>query len=98
MLPRKTWCIISCLLAILTLPGWAQEAASDAKEEIPPGVTTYMGRRVAQTMHYLGAPWLIRQSREREEDCTTMMANMGLKPGMTVCDMGCGNGFMPNVY
>ncbi|TWT33064.1 class I SAM-dependent methyltransferase [Blastopirellula retiformator] len=62
-------------------------------EEIPPALTEYKGRTIAQTMHYLGAPWLIRESREREEDCTTMLKNLGLKPGMTACDMGCGNGF-----
>ncbi|MCC9607405.1 class I SAM-dependent methyltransferase [Blastopirellula sp. JC732] len=64
-----------------------------AAEEIPPALTEYQGRTIAQTMHYLGAPWLIRESREREEDCTTMLKHLGLKPGMTACDMGCGNGF-----
>lgn len=67
--------------------------ASLQAEEIPPALTEYKGRTIAQTMHYLGAPWLIRESREREEDCTTMLKNLGLKPGMTACDMGCGNGF-----
>lgn len=53
----------------------------------------YKGREIAQTMHFTGAPWLIRESRQREEDCATMLAELGVKPGMTVCDMGCGNGF-----
>jgi SAM-dependent methyltransferase len=52
-----------------------------------------MGRQIAQTMHFEGAPWLIRDNREREERCSLMLANLGVKPGMTVCDMGCGNGF-----
>ena len=60
---------------------------------IPAPLVEYKGRRIAQTMHYAGAPWLIRESREREEDCSTMLGQLGLKPGMTVCDMGCGNGF-----
>ena len=60
---------------------------------IPPGLEVYMGRRIAQTMHFTGAPWLIRNTREREERCSLMLANLGVKPGMTVCDMGCGNGF-----
>lgn len=59
----------------------------------PPGVTEYMGRQVAQTMHYLGAEWLTRDSREQEERCSLMITNLGVKPGMTICDMGCGNGF-----
>ena len=44
-------------------------------------------------MHYAGAPWLIRESRQREEDCETMVGELHVRPGMTVCDMGCGNGF-----
>ena len=64
-----------------------------AGDEIPPPLTEYYGREIAQTMHYTGAPWLIRNSREREEDCSTMLKNLGVKAGMTVCDMGCGNGF-----
>ena len=44
-------------------------------------------------MHYTGAEWLIRDTREREERCARMLANMGIESGMTICDMGCGNGF-----
>lgn len=61
--------------------------------KIPPALTEYKGRQIAQTMHYKGAPWLIRDVREREEDCSTMLKNLGVKSGMIVCDMGCGNGF-----
>ena len=76
---------LALLLPSATLRG--QEAS------IPPGKEVYMGRRIAQTMHFTGAPWLIRNTREREERCSLMLANLGIKPGMTVCDMGCGNGF-----
>lgn len=61
--------------------------------EIPPPLTHYKGREIAQTMHYLGAPWLVRESRDREEDCKTLLQVLNLKPGQVVCDMGCGNGF-----
>lgn len=69
------------------------EKVEAKKAEIPPAVDVYMGRRVAQTMHYMGAEWLLRDRREREERCSMMLANLGIKPGMTICDMGCGNGF-----
>ena len=70
-----------------------QDEKADGKPKVPKGVDIYMGRRVARTMHYDGAEWLIRDNRERQERCSLMLANLGLKPGMTVCDMGCGNGF-----
>jgi ubiquinone/menaquinone biosynthesis C-methylase UbiE len=67
--------------------------AEQTGESVPPALTHYKGRQIAQTMHYRGAPWLIRDSREREERCSLMLANLGVQPGMTVCDMGCGNGY-----
>ena len=70
-----------------------EDEKADAEPKVPKGVDVYMGRRVARTMHYDGAEWLIRDNRERQERCSLMLANLGLKPGMTVCDMGCGNGF-----
>ena len=78
-----------------TEQGNTEQVAQAQEEEfkIPPGVDVYMGRRVAMTMHYTGADWLIRDEREREERCSLLLANLGLKPGMSVCDMGCGNGF-----
>ncbi|HEX4412311.1 MAG TPA: methyltransferase domain-containing protein [Lacipirellulaceae bacterium] len=63
------------------------------EDTAPPPLKEYKGREIAQTMHYLGAPWLTRESREREEDCKTMLAALHVKPGDVVCDLGCGNGF-----
>jgi len=63
------------------------------EENIPPALTTYKGRTIAQTMHWLGAEWLLRQEREREEATTVLMRELKLKPGMVVCDMGSGNGY-----
>ena len=68
-------------------------AEEEAEPKIPPGVDVYMGRRVAMTMGHQGADWLIRDEREREERCSLMLANLGVKRGMTICDMGCGNGY-----
>jgi ubiquinone/menaquinone biosynthesis C-methylase UbiE len=77
----------TCLLGLL----FAQ--FSVAKEPIPPALTEYMGREIAVTMHYTGAPWLVRESRQREEDCEQLLKALNLRPGQAVCDMGCGNGF-----
>ncbi len=62
--------------------------------EPPASLTEYMGRRIAQTMHYTGAEWLLRDEREREERTSLMLANLGIRPGMVVCDLGCGNGYL----
>lgn len=64
-----------------------------AQDAAPEPRTEYKGRLIAETMHYEGASWLIRDEREREERCSMLLANLGLKPGQVVCDMGCGNGF-----
>jgi len=70
-----------------------REKTRTKKKKIPKGVRIYKGRRVAQTMGHQGADWLIRDTREREERCSLMLANLGVKRGMTICDMGCGNGY-----
>ncbi len=62
-------------------------------DDVPPPLKTYLGRQIAQTMHFAGAPWLVRDSREREEDGATMIKQLKVKPGQTICDMGCGNGY-----
>ncbi|MEC7584756.1 MAG: class I SAM-dependent methyltransferase [Planctomycetota bacterium] len=58
-----------------------------------PGRETYLGRTIAQTMHWRGAEWLMRQTREDEEHATRMLDALGLQPGLILCDMGCGNGY-----
>ena len=74
-------------LLLLLAPGPLRAAETPD----PPGF--YLGRRIAQTMHWSGAAWLIRHEREREESCSKLLENLALTPGQTVCDLGCGNGF-----
>jgi ubiquinone/menaquinone biosynthesis C-methylase UbiE len=62
-------------------------------EKIPPARPRYMGRWIAQTMSFHGAPWLIRDNREDEERTSLVIPQLDLKPGMVVCDMGSGNGY-----
>lgn len=89
MCPRLAFqpLIASLLLLVTVAP------VAFADEAIPPPLTKYYGRRIATTMHYLGAPWLTRDSRVREEDCETLLTALTIQPGQTVCDLGCGNGF-----
>ena len=86
--------IVMVVLGVVLAHGQATEGTKGtAADTLPPPRTEYMGRTIAQTMHYRGAPWLVRESRTREEDCQTMLEQLRLQPGMVVCDMGCGNGF-----
>jgi ubiquinone/menaquinone biosynthesis C-methylase UbiE len=64
-----------------------------AQDAVSPAARFYKGREIAQTMHYEGAAWLTRESRQREEDCEMLLEALSVPPGVTVCDMGCGNGF-----
>lgn len=54
---------------------------------------TYLGRVLAQPMSHLGANWLIRPERDDEENASESFVQLKLTPGMTVCDLGCGNGY-----
>lgn len=78
------------LLTLVLLAGLVGLAPA---EELPAPLETYKGRRIAQTMSYHGAPWLLRPEREQEENPQALLEALHLEPGQTVADIGCGNGF-----
>lgn len=51
------------------------------------------GREIAPVMSADGAEWLDRETRAREERPEKAIAALGLKPGMTVGDVGAGTGY-----
>ena len=53
----------------------------------------YMGRPIAATMHWMGARWLERPTRETEERTSELLEALEVRKGMTVCDIGCGSGY-----
>ncbi len=53
----------------------------------------YMGREIAQVMGHLGAGWLERPSREREEQPQTLITALNLKPTDAIADIGAGTGY-----
>jgi precorrin-6B methylase 2 len=54
----------------------------------------YFGREIAQVMGWQGAAWLERSEREQEERTDLLLAELRLRPGMTVADIGAGTGYM----
>ncbi|MBK8095515.1 MAG: methyltransferase domain-containing protein [Planctomycetes bacterium] len=62
-------------------------------EASPNGRTHFLGREIAQTMHWTGAAWLLRATREDEENGVRLRQWLAVAPGQVVCDLGCGNGY-----
>ncbi|MBA4106265.1 MAG: SAM-dependent methyltransferase [Pirellula sp.] len=72
-----------------------QESAIDDAAVAPAARerTEYMGRTIAPTMHFSGAGWLTRPTREQEEEPLKLLNSLKIQPGQIVCDFGSGNGY-----
>jgi precorrin-6B methylase 2 len=91
-----------CLLAALLLLTAGCSADSDPEA---PGVYEYgtasrdgigkfyMGREISHVMGHLGAGWLERPERERQERTDLLVARLPLAPDSVVADIGAGTGF-----
>ncbi|MDJ0572980.1 MAG: hypothetical protein QNJ53_28630 [Pleurocapsa sp. MO_192.B19] len=53
----------------------------------------YMNREIAQVMGHQAMMWLERPSRETEEQPTTTVEKLDLKPDDVVADIGAGTGY-----
>ena len=65
---------------------------------LPPAISAQSvhpvtGRRIAPVMGLAGADWLDREDRGREEQPEKALAELKLRPGMMVGDVGTGTGF-----
>ena len=82
-------------------PATEAKAATDATADTPAqrprpvekARKSYLGRVLAQPMSHQAAPWLIRDNRDEEERASESFKQLKLTAGMTVCDLGCGNGY-----
>ena len=53
----------------------------------------YMGREISHVMGHLGAGWLERPARQREERTDLLVDNLPLTESSTVADIGAGTGY-----
>ena len=87
--PTSSEIVSSVEWELMTVEG--KKKAYDDKG--PPALLEYKGREIARTMHWQGAPWLMRKLREEEEKTSEMINELKLKPGISVADIGSGNGY-----
>ena len=53
----------------------------------------YLGREIAYIMGYQGINWLERSEREKEEDVSRLIKNMGININDIIADVGAGSGY-----
>lgn len=53
----------------------------------------YFGREISHVMGHLGASWLERPDRERQERTDLLISRLPLKPDFSVADIGAGTGY-----
>lgn len=92
--------IAGVTVAIVTVPllasGSAHADASVYRTSTPgaDGIgKSYLGREIAGVMGWQAAAWLERAERAQEERPDLLLAELNLKPGMVVADIGAGSGY-----
>ncbi len=90
--------LFACLLGALTLVACA--ASNGDSTEYRLGTASrdgigkyYMGREISHVMGHLGAAWLERPEREREERTDLLVDALPLREDSVVADIGAGTGY-----
>lgn len=88
------------ILVFLVAPAQASGDSHDTRSYYQTGSASrdgigkfYMGREISHVMGHLGAGWLERSSREREERTDLLLQKLSLNTTDHVADLGAGTGY-----
>ncbi|GHD13851.1 methyltransferase type 11 [Halioglobus japonicus] len=96
--PTRPASLAITLIMLLTVFGCiASESNPGHYEQVRPnrdGIgKVYMGREISHVMGHLGAGWLERPQREREERTDLLLSSIQPQADDTIVDLGAGTGF-----
>ena len=96
--PRVRWAVAAALLTAMVAPGVCAQEVKQKKAAAKPKAQRerkgyYKGRQIADVMSYVHADWLIRETREQEEQPEAMIDALKIAKGATVADVGAGVGY-----
>lgn len=85
---------LTFLFLLFALTAVAQDFSYETKKASRDGIgKVYMGREISQVMGHLGAGWLERPDRQREERTDLLITNLDLEAHHVVADIGAGTGY-----
>jgi len=91
---RKTIQLLTLFVLTSTVGLNAQERRYTFKKGSYDGVGKwYMQREISHVMGYQGMSWLERDEREKEENTSTLLANMNISKTDDIADIGAGSGY-----
>lgn len=102
VLRRPGFVFLAILVFLLPAAGQEPRPLEPAKKKLyevrkdhdPNGTGKfYLGREIALVMSHLGANWLERPEREKEEHTSKLLPPLKIKPGDVVADIGAGSGY-----
>ncbi len=92
--PIRLWLASAVSILLLVGPARAVAETYEYRQPSRDGIgKVYMGREISHVMGHLGAAWLERPTREREERTDKLVNYLPLEADTVVADIGAGTGY-----